>query len=800
MRSLRVAPGSLSRALVPALLAALLGAPLAAGEASPRRADPHFPVADQVRSYLAEGVKQYRAGRYREAALAFRTALALEPDNKDAYEFYLACGDALILQMQEQDPLAEPLKELLRRARIYQKQLRRDPAYIRILIGKLEQSEEEQIAAMRELTAVGPWAVPELVWALTDNPQERRRSQCRLVLTRMGARAVLPLTAALSSDDQRQIGSVSLILGDIGDPRALPALLRVRLREGLAPVTMQAIDRAIEKIVQRAQLPEVPTLSEAHIAEALRYFRGGPEIRDEMIAAERLLWRWDPQAEGAARLAWTRAPSYAWNELMAEDLLFAGMAVEPGEAGFLPVLTAVYAGELADIVERSLLAQERTLAPASGEDALERLSARATALAELQQRLRMSGAENLCRALQQALASERHDAALVLMRVLAERELVHGKPLFPAANEPLSPAKPGTVLITALEHPDKLIRYQAAITLASLDPDAFPGAEKVVPLLAEALGAWGMRVVLVVDPDPRSRNAARAALTSKGFVAITAADGFEALNRLASGPLKDAIIVAGDLKTAVKDHNGAELDVPQQNAAGLIDMLGADPRAAGVPIFVALPEQPEQADKVRAEFVARRPASKFVGRPYDAVELRDAIDAALKDAPPPHAQQAVAEDIALRAALALQQPDPRRTPLDLGGAVAALVETLPARSNAIRSAALRALARIAAGPAGEAARAHIARITEIYQAQDAELESDPALRAAFVFAIGRIDPTSRAAVDILKKAMQHSDAGVRAAASGGFGAAAGVPVELYAEFQEHQRYGIEARTAGAVDE
>lgn len=787
--------------LAPALLAAALCLPAAAGERAPAKADPHFPAAAQVRSYLAEGVKQFHAGRYREAALAFRTALNLEPTNQDAYEFYLACGDKLILEMQERDPLAEPLKELLRRARIYQKQLRRDPAYIRILINKLEQSEEERIAAMLELTAVGPWAVPELVWAMTDNPQELRRAQCRLVLTRMGGRAVLPLSQVLASDDQRQVGSAALILGDIGDPRALPALLRAQQREGLNPVTRQAIDTAIGKIVAAAQLGEAPTLTEAHIAEALRYFRGGPEIRDEMIAAERLLWRWDGAAEGAARLAWTRAPSYAWNELVAEDLLFQAMAVEPEQEAYLSALAAIHAGEVAEIADRRQLAQERTMPPASGDDALERLLARAEALQELSHRLRMAGPLTLCRALQQALASERLDAALVLMRTLAERPLARAQvaALLPAEGEERSPDKAGSVLLAALEHPDKLVRYEAAITLATLDPQPFPGAERVVPLLAEAINESGMRVVLVVDPDPRSRNAARAALLSRGLVPITAADGFEALNRLASGPAKDAIIVAGDLATTVKDAGGAVLDVPQQTAAGLIQMLAADPRAAGLPILVALPEQPEQADKVRAAFAAQAGLA-FVARPYDAAELRDTIDAALKQGPPPNARQVVAEDVALRAAIALQHPDPLRSPFDLAGAVEALVGTLEARSNAIRTEALRALAHIAGGAAAEAAKGYIGRITEVYQAQDAELEQDPALRAAFAFAIGRIDPTARAAVDILKKALQHADAGVRAAAAGGLGAAVGVPAELRVEFQEHQRYGIEQRAAGAADD
>jgi Flp pilus assembly protein TadD len=87
----------LLRPLASVMLAAAMCAPLAAedGVAKP---DANFGNVDQARSYFAEGVNQYRAGRIKEAALAFRSALALEPDNKLVYEFYLACGDALVVR------------------------------------------------------------------------------------------------------------------------------------------------------------------------------------------------------------------------------------------------------------------------------------------------------------------------------------------------------------------------------------------------------------------------------------------------------------------------------------------------------------------------------------------------------------------------------------------------------------------------------------------------------------------------------------------------------------------------------
>jgi CheY-like chemotaxis protein len=834
----------LMRPLASVLLAAAMCAPAFAEEGGPAKPDANFPNADQARSYFAEGVNQYRSGRYKDAAISLRSALALDPENKLVYEFYLACGDALVVRMQDQDVLEDVLKDVLRRARIYQKEMRRDPAYINLLIAKLEKSEEERVVATNELAAVGPWAVPQLVAAMADSPQEERRTYCRVALTRMGGRAVIPLGTALASADQRQVRSVALVLGDIGDARGLPALLRAQGREGIEDVTKQVLANTIAAIVAGTQMAEVPKAEDLHLAEALRYFRSGPDVRDELSGSGSLVWRWDPAAEGAAKLNFVRVPSYAWNELIAEEILFQGMAAYPQTAGFHPVLAAVYAAQQTEVDIRARLAKERTMPAGAAEDAADAIAERVTALVEAGHRVRMAGAENICRAIQQSLASERFDVAANLLRTLEDRELARPDEVLPSEEVGLTPDKPGSVLISALDHPEKLVRYQAAITLASLDPTigkaldlasikalaaqleesvkkdqerrsgelvtqlkaalattsarGFIGAEKVVTTLAQAIGEWGVRVVLVVDPDYRQRNAARAALQSKGFLVITAADGFEAINRLAESPVKDGVIIAGDLGPSLKDSHGALLDAPQQTAAGLLATLAADARLAGAPIFIALPDNPQKAAELQTAFEGKMPANGgFVGKPFDAVELHDKIDAALKQSQEPSVNQATAEDIALRAAIALQRPDPLRTGLDLGAAAEALVSTLDARADGLRIEALKALGHAASGPASAAIGAHANRLTDTYSTQDAELEKNPQLRAAWIYAIGQVTPTSEAAVGILKKALAHADAGVRAAAAGAVGASPIVPADLLAAYQQQQRLDVRAPGAGA---
>ncbi|MEK7413030.1 MAG: hypothetical protein AAB263_06920, partial [Planctomycetota bacterium] len=793
------------RPLASVLFAAALCVPLAAEEGG-GKADPNFPNQDQAKAQFAEGVQQYRAGRIKEAAIAFRNALQNDPENKLVYEFYLACGDAMMVRMQDQDVLDDVLKDVLRRARIYQKQLRRDPAYINLLMSKLEKGEEERIVASNELAAIGPFAVPILLTSMADTPQEERRTYCRVVLTKMGGRSVLPLTTALASKDQRQLKSVALVLGDIADPRAIPALLRCQTRGDLDDLTKQILASTITAIATRSKITDLSQPDTIHLSEALRYFRGGPEIRDEQTAAANLTWRWDEEQQGAAKLQFVRVPGYAWKELVAEEILFQGMATWPKTPGFQPALAAVYAAQMVGVEQRARMAKERTAPSEQAEDAAEAIAERVQALAEAGNRVRMAGAANICRAVQQSLASQRYDVAVGLMRVLEDRDLARPELILP--DKAISADKPGSVLISALDNPEKMVRYQAAITLASIDAPAFAASEKVVPVLADAVGEWGVRVVLVIDQDYRQRNAARAALQAKGYIVITAADGFEAMNRLTEAPIKDAVIVAGDLSPTLKNEHGGMLDAPQQTAAdqeiskgktrpGLVTVLAADPRLAGAPIFVSLPDAPDRAAKVQAQFEGKLAGrGGFVAKPFDAVELHDKIEAGLKDTKAPTLNQAAAEEISLRAAIALQRPDPLRTVLNLGLATQSLLATIDARADALRIETLKAIGRSALSTAGAAALKPLAsRITDVYGSQDAELEKNPQLRAAFVYAIGKVDPTSDASIAILKKTLAHTDAGVRAAAANAVGALITVPPELLAAYQQQQR--LDARAAGA---
>lgn len=792
--------------------------------------DDNLPVSDQARELLAEGVKEFQTGRPEQAAVAFQSVLKLEPDNRLLYEFYLAVGDSRLQRMMELDQLDDVLKEILRKARIYQKELRHSPEYINQMIAKLEKSEEERVVATNELVAIGPLAVPHLVAKMNDNRQDMQRVYCRIALTKMGYRAVVPLTEALNAKDTRLVESVAMVLADIGDTRPLPKLKQLAESAETSDTAKRVIANTVAAIARKtgieaapavavvaqdpknkpkdkkadpaqapAPLPASPsaeslTADKLFFLEAMRYFRGDARVQDEVVANEALMWRWNEEEQDSAKkLGYVRVPRYAWNEMMAEELLFDAAGYYPQFAAYAPLLSVTLAAQDVEANRRARLAKERTTPVEHPDESADAIAERVKALEEMSLSVRMFGPANLYRGIQQAIVSERYDVAAYAMRLLQDKYLADGDRMLPSKEEGLTSDKPGTVLVAALDHADKTVRYQAAATLAHIDPALqFFNSEKVVALLAEAVGEWGMRVVVVIDEDYRQRNTARDALQKQGYLVYTGETGWDLMQRLEESPVKDAIIIAGDLSKQLRDEHGAPVDVPEQKAETLVEKLKKDWRAEKTPIFISLPENAELAAKIQTALDGK--VAGFVQKPFSGADLKGQIETALTSAELPNVNRETADDVSLRAATALAQPDPGRTQFDLTKAAEALVKTLDARADGLRIAALTALGVAANQPTGgDAVRGMIAQVTDVYQAQDGQLA--PELRAAFLYAIGQLDPTTEAAMTIIKAALKHEDVRVRTAAADAVAHASAIATDQLHAYQTQQR--LDARAAGA---
>lgn len=775
------------RVLAVALMVVVCGFGFAAEPLDP---DSSAAPEDQVRELFSEAVRLYRSGRFDEAALRFNDALSLEPSNRLVFEFYRKAGDALVLRMAEKAELEDVMRDVLRKARIYHKQLRTDPRYLNLLITKLRGSEKERLAATYELVSIGPIAVPLLVDKLHETRQQDFKVWCRMVLSRMGSRAVVPLEEALKSDDPALVSSVATILGDIGDPRAMPKLVQMVNDSDHTQEVKNVCRNSIAAIAARSSMATIPEASALYFQEAMRYFRDGDHVRDEVVANESLMWRWveDP-AEGAMELQYTEAPYYAWNELMAEQLLFDGASHYADFAAYTPLLAAVLTAQKQEVELRLKLARERVHPPQLPAEAVAALEQRDEALAEILLNVRMIEPDMLYRAVSQSIVSERYDVAIKLMELLRDEQLADAEQTLPSREEGLMADKSGTVLVAALEHPEKRIRYQAAATLAHLDPAIrFFNSERVVPLLSEAVGEWGMITVLVLEEDFRHRNTARSELQNKGMLAFTANDGFQARAQLNEAPVKDAIIISGTLQPALRDEHGVVIDVKEQTPAGLVELFSNNPATAETPIFIAVPENKELAAKIKDAFEGK--VAGFVQRPYNGTEMKGLIENALGDHTLPDLNRAQREQVSLNAAKALGAIDPVTSQFDISQAADALVGTIAERDDDIRIAALHAL-----GLTGDASK--IDRVTEVYESQAEVLVTKPEVRAAFLYAIGLLNPNTSAAVDIIADALVADQLTVREAASRAVGHGRGTEPETLWDYERLRRFDVRAPGAKA---
>jgi hypothetical protein len=259
------------------------------------------------------------------------------------------------------------------------------------------------------------------------------------------------------------------------------------------------------------------------------------------------------------------------------------------------------------------------------------------------------------------------------------------------------------------------------------------------------------------------------------------------MQRLRETPVKDAIIIAGDMIPTLKNEYGGEIDVAEQRPDTLIDKLKENKRLADIPVFVSLPEDEAIAVEIQNAFDGK--VAGFMKRPYNGVEMGGRIDDATADAEMPSLNRFLREDISLRASASLASIDHEHTfyNLQTDMIIGALLGTLKARSDVIRIEALKALGHSGANQV-------IGQITDVYENLDGELKVP--LREAFIYAIGLLDPTTDAAQAIITKALTHEDRSIRQAAARAVGRAKELATEDLNTFQINQRLNVLSPGAG----
>jgi hypothetical protein len=230
------------------------------------------------------------------------------------------------------------MKYLLDKAKPVVEARKRDPEQIKALVDKAINGEfDAQRKADMELAArSGDYAVPYLLPALGD-PDTKKVTAAIFALHYIGGEAVLPLAAAMDSGDARLRGYAAVVLGDLRDPRGLPALRRAVERDADEGVKAKAAE-SIRKI--RGDGVEQAVVSYTRLGQ--RYFEHNPGAISEPDQVHNL-WRWE--GEGLVRL---EVPAGLWPYALAEQHAHAALKLQPD---FLPARSLLVRSLLAMIVQ-----------------------------------------------------------------------------------------------------------------------------------------------------------------------------------------------------------------------------------------------------------------------------------------------------------------------------------------------------------------------------------------------------------------------------------------------------------------
>lgn len=363
-----------------------------------------------------EAVQAIKAGDYEEATERLDDVLALNPSSTDALELRNLTETEVIIQALAKGP--EPLRKkmlgLLQLAAEAERQRLTDTGQIKGAIEDLLGGFEVRHKAYARLVSAGRHAVPLLVGKLlaTSDPDYKKyRVRCTIALMRIGEEAVIPLCTALRTRSVSLRQDIAFALGEIGDPRAVPYLLRTAQSDP-DPQVRAVAQEALAKTSKYVTIPDVPA-HEAMVHYARLYYYDHPSIR-RPASHGHAVWSWSRENQ---RLAMQVVPGFLYNVSMARQVATDALLTKPDYEPVLPLLISTYRQEVLRIDRRL------ELGDAAGqkltEQMVRQLRARQATAKNVLLSLRSAGEKHFYRALGLQLHDDRPGLAAGIIEDLA---------------------------------------------------------------------------------------------------------------------------------------------------------------------------------------------------------------------------------------------------------------------------------------------------------------------------------------------------------------------------------------------
>ncbi len=715
---------------------------LAAAVAFPLAARQEDSLGDKVRQLLSDATDLYKRGKYPEAYAKFEEAFQLKPSSDLIYAYIKRAGDDLVAGMMNapdrriQD-VGRRLFELAKPGEVLRKG--KEP-----ILKYLEDLKSDDNAVWMNsfwhLKNFGPYAVRFVLPALADQQQDRFRARVILLLTEMGVDASLAVVEALDSKNPFLRQQAAIVLGNIRDERAIPALKRVHDDANEPPEVKKFANEALRKLLPRIEPAQWKSAPEYHYELAMKYYYSHSSV---ILSWQRhyLVWKWDAEKDALTERPVARM---LYNEQLAEEALFDLLGLDPNftdkagglsawsllacvcfaqavesRAGVEAAIGALKVSEIDRAGLAGLIRDVEGMSEASAKPLADQIvgAASDTEAQALVQKYfdtmakairanvvaQLPGKRYLYEALSRSLTDGHYLVAKSCIEAIAEMGRPEDLPTDPRAAEVKANGKAegagqalGYPLIEALQNEDKRVRYAAARAFALLNPTTEKlGRELVIPNLVDALGEQGVRVALVIydvqdDKDRIFINTLKKTLAAINVFPVIATSGSEGVIKAKQFPTEDVIIIQRKIANQVYFK---EADVKKPVVETVFDTLRDDVRTRNVPRIVL---SDTEAEDQEARKSYEQTAQGWITRGVHKLDLQALLDKLFRSPEAKKDAKDRADEISRVAAETLAAIDPTHTLLPFRDAVDALIKTVSPevlREDTIRVPACRALGR-----------------------------------------------------------------------------------------------------------
>ncbi|MCH7814889.1 MAG: HEAT repeat domain-containing protein, partial [Planctomycetes bacterium] len=478
-------------------------------------ADPIAADSAPVRTLFEDFLHFARLGKFPEAEAHARRLLDhpdLDPvellsvaeQTRDSFE--------TLLLIVGNSPIGDSAKQVLEVLAQGESALRQDTARILANIEKLGGPPQTEHHATGRLIESGEYAVPWLLHALGDAAQAGLHARILTALPKLGRAAVGPLVAALDTNRDALRRQIIQTLGRIGYAQGGPYLRNILLSDTGTPENQAAARTAIQAIsgVARQATAAATAAGFIHLAEQYYEERGSVAADPRMPMAN--VWSWNDDQGFLQAVA---VPQRIFGQVMAMRCCQRALLIEPSNERAIALWLA------ANIRREARLGIDVE----SGEpgDPDEPDATRSVDFPPSLYFTRLAGPRYAHLALERAV----HDLdSAVALGAWAALRVVAGESSLIGTQDYKQP------LVQALSFPDRLVRIRAALVLGEALPQTpFAGAQWVVPVLADALGAGARERYVLVENDADNRNRLGGTLRDSGAEVIAESNFYQALDR-----------------------------------------------------------------------------------------------------------------------------------------------------------------------------------------------------------------------------------------------------------------------------